>query len=131
MEDDMLNDIVARFDDVVGIVLGSPTYFADVTPDMKAFIDRAGMVANANGAPLKRKVGAAVTAVRRGGAIHTLDTMTHWLHYMQAYIVGSSYWNMVYGRNIGEVAGDEEGQRTMINLGDNMAHLIELTGKES
>jgi multimeric flavodoxin WrbA len=130
IESDMLNDVIARFVSIDGIVLGSPTYFADVTPQMKAFMDRAGMVANANGAPLKYKAAAAVTAVRRGGAIHSLDTMNHWLHYMQTFMVGSTYWNMVYCREIGEAALDIEGSQTMRNLGLNMAYLLGLMGKE-
>ncbi len=96
IETDMLNEVVATFGSIDGIVLGSPTYFADVTPDMKAFMDRAVMVANANGAPLRHKAGAAITAVRRGGGIHCLDTMNHWLHYMQTFMVGSTYWNMAH-----------------------------------
>jgi len=55
IEDDMLNEVVAKFGSIGGIVLGSPTYFADVSSDMKAFMDRAGMVANANGAPLSTR----------------------------------------------------------------------------
>jgi multimeric flavodoxin WrbA len=129
IEDDMLNEVVAKFGSIGGIVLGSPTYFADVSSDMKAFMDRAGMVANANGAPLKHKAAAAVTAVRRGGAIHCLDTMNHWLHYMQTYLVGSTYWDMVYCREIGEAAADAEGVKTMGNLGLNIAHLLGLLGR--
>jgi multimeric flavodoxin WrbA len=131
IEDDMLNEVVAKFGSIDGIVLGSPTYYADVTSDMKAFIDRAGFVANANGAPLKYKAAASVTAVRRGGAIHCLDTMNHWLHYMQTYLVGSTYWDMVFGLEIGEAANDAEGVKTMRNLGLNMAHLLELMGRRS
>ncbi len=124
-DSDMFNEVVARFADVDGIILGSPTWFADVTPDMKAFMDRAGFVAQANGAPLKRKAGTAVTAVRRGGAIHCLDTMNHWLHYMQTYMVGSTYWNMVFGREPGEAENDAEGVKTMRNLGENFLALMQ------
>ncbi len=129
IEADMLNEVVERFGSIDGIVLGSPTYFADVTADMKAFMDRAGMVTNANGPALKHKAAASVTAVRRGGAIHSLDTMNHWLHYMQTFMVGSTYWNMVYGREIGEAEQDTEGVTTMRNLGQNMAHLLRLMGR--
>jgi multimeric flavodoxin WrbA len=122
---DILNETVAKFSQVDGIVLGSPTWFASVSGDMKSFMDRAGFVAQANGAPLKRKPGAAVTAVRRGGAISCLDTMNHWLHYMQTYQVGSTYWNMVYGREPGEAENDAEGLKTMKNLGANFLALLQ------
>ncbi len=107
-----------------GLLLGSPTYFTDVTAEMKAFIDRVGFVARANDYMFKHKVGAGVIAVRRGGATHAFDTLNHFLHYMQMFLVGSTYWNMVYGRNIGEVEKDEEGMANMINLGQNMAYLL-------
>ena len=80
-----------------GIILGSPTYFADVTAEMKALIDRAGMVARANGDMFRRKVGAAVVAVRRArGAIHAFDTLNHFFLISQMIVPGSSYWNMGY-----------------------------------
>lgn len=124
MKDDIIAQAIEKMLAADGVILGSPTYFADVTAEMKAFIDRAGFVARANDYMLKRKVGAAVVAVRRGGAIHAFDTMNHFLHYSQMFLVGSTYWNMVYGRNVGEVAADAEGMENMRNLGQNMAWLL-------
>jgi multimeric flavodoxin WrbA len=107
-----------------GIILGSPTYFADLTSEMKALIDRAGYVSTANGQLLKHKVGVAVSAVRRAGAIHTLDSINHLFLYSQMIIPGSSYWNLGIGREKGEVESDLEGMRTMQVLGENMAWLL-------
>jgi multimeric flavodoxin WrbA len=107
-----------------GIILASPTYFADVTSEMKAFMDRTGMVAKANGGMFRRKVGAAVVAVRRGGAIHAFDTLNHYFLIGQMIVPGSSYWNIGVGRNIGEVENDSEGVQTMKDLGENMAWLL-------
>jgi multimeric flavodoxin WrbA len=121
---DKVNEWIELMADSDGILLGSPTYFADVTAEMKALIDRAGMVGMVNGGMFKRKVGAAVTAVRRGGSIHALDSMNHFFQIEQMFTVGSSYWNMGYGRNFGEVAQDEEGLQTMQNLGKNMGWLL-------
>ena len=123
--DDGLNELLAKLKDADGILLGSPTYFSDITPEMKAFMDRSGRLSSANGGFFTRKAGAAVTAVRRGGAAHSLDSMNHWLHIQQTYMVGSSYWNMVYCREIGEAAKDEEGIKTMKTLGQNMAYLLQ------
>ena len=125
IDDDGLNELIPKLKACDGILLGSPTYFSDVTPEMKAFMGRAGFVSNANGGYLIHKAGAAITAVRRGGAQHTLDTMNHWLHYQQTYMIGSSYWNMVICREIGEAAKDEEGMKTMRTLGQNMVYLLE------
>lgn len=91
---------------------------------MKALIDRCGMVSRANDDMYKRKLGAAVVAVRRAGAIHTFDTMNHFFLIGQMIIVGSSYWNIGIGREKGEVLDDEEGMKTMKDLGQNMLWLL-------
>ncbi len=121
---DMINDCIARMRQADGIILASPTYFADITPELKALIDRAGFVAGANDNFLKRKVGAAVVAVRRGGAIHAFDSINHFFLIRQMIVPGSCYWNMGIGREKGEVESDEEGIRTMSVLGENMAWLL-------
>jgi len=107
-----------------GIIIGSPTYFAGITPEAKALIDRCGMVSRANNEMHRRKVGAAVVSVRRAGAIHVFDSINHFFTIGQMFIVGSSYWNIGIGRDIGDVDGDEEGVRTMRDLGSNMAWLL-------
>ena len=92
---------------------------------MKALIDRCGMVGRANDELYKRKIGAAVVAVRRAGSIHAFDTMNHFFQISQMIIVGSSYWNIGIGREKGEVASDEEGMKTMQQLGINSAWLLD------
>jgi len=77
LPDDGLNGYVAKMRASAGILIGSPTYFADVSSETKALIDRAGYVGMANGGLFRRKAGAAVVAVRRGGAIHAFDTINH------------------------------------------------------
>ena len=110
-----------------GIIIGSPTYFADVSSETKALIDRSGFVARANGNMLARKVGAAVVAVRRAGAIHAFDTINHFFTIGEMIIVGSSYWNIGLGREPGDVRRDKEGIATMRTLGRNMAWLLKRT----
>lgn len=122
--DDIVNECIAKMAAADGIILGSPTYFTDVTAEMKAFIDRVGMVSIVNGDLFRHKVGGAVVAVRRGGATHAFDTMNHFLHYMQMFLVGASYWNMAFGMGPGEVNEDREGMENMRTLGENMALLI-------
>lgn len=121
---DHVNDWIAKMIESDGIILASPTYVADLTPELKALIDRSTYVTKANGNLLDRKVGAAVSAVRRAGAIHTLDTINHFFHVNGMVVPGSSYWNMGIGRNIGEVADDAEGRLCMQNLGRNIAWLL-------
>ncbi|MBP2629937.1 MAG: iron-sulfur flavoprotein [Firmicutes bacterium] len=107
-----------------GIILGSPVYSAGVTSQIKALIDRSSIVLAANKGLLKHKVGATVIAARRGGAISAFDTLNHFLHSKEMFLVGSTYWNMVYGNESGEVEQDQEGMANMKNLGENMAWLL-------
>ncbi len=124
IEDDILNACLEKMTEADGILLGSPTYVTDVTAEMKALIDRACLVSKANGDMFKRKVGAAVVAVRRGGATHAFDTMNHLFTISQMIVPGSCYWNIGIGREPGEVRRDEEGVQTMKILGQNMAWLL-------
>ncbi len=121
---DFGNECLEKMFAADGIIIGSPVYFADVTSETKALIDRAGYVSMSNGGLLKRKVGAAVVAVRRGGAIHAFDSINHLFFISQMIVPGSSYWNLGIGRQIGEVEADAEGLRTMSVLGQNMAWLL-------
>jgi multimeric flavodoxin WrbA len=129
IDNDPVNGIIEKLKTADGIILGSPVYFTDVTAEMKAFIDRSGLVMRTIGFPLCRKASAGLVAVRRGGEMHALDTLTHYLHYMQTYQVGSTYWNFAFGRGPGEVMQDEEGMATMKTLGQNMAHLMKQLAK--
>lgn len=117
-------EIFSRMVEADGIMLGSPVYSADVSAKMKAFLERAGVVVATNPGLLRHKVGAAVAAVRRGGGMTTVDTMNHFMLNKEMIVVGSTYWNMVYGKNIGDVLSDDEGMANMRNLGENMSWLI-------
>lgn len=124
VEKDMLNEIIAAMEPAEGILLGSPTYFSDVSSGMRAFIERCGFVARANDYMFKGKVGAAVVAVRRAGAIPAFSSMNLFLHYMQMFMPGASYWSIGIGRDPGDVLKDDEGIQTMKSLGQNMAFLL-------
>jgi multimeric flavodoxin WrbA len=123
-EDDNANECIEKMIEAEGIILGSPTYFTDVTAEMKALIDRAGFVARANDDMFKRKVGAAVVAARRAGSIHVFDTINHLFFISQMIVPGSCYWNMGFGLDKGDVEKDEEGVQIMKTLGRNMAWLL-------
>jgi len=123
-KDDIANECIKKMLEAEGIILGSPTYFSDVTPELKALIDRAGLVSKANNCMLKRKLGAAVVAVRRAGATHVFDTINHVFLSNEMIVPGSIYWNIGIGREKGEVEKDQEGIQTMKVLGQNMAWLL-------
>lgn len=119
-----MNEWIEKIMAADGVILGSPVYVHDVTSDMKVLIDRVGFVARANGRMFSRKAGAAVVAVRRVGAIHTLDTMLNFFMSMQMYVVGGS--NVVIANKIGDVDQDTEGVQHMTMLGQNMAQLLKM-----
>ena len=121
---DVANDCIEKMLEADGIILASPTYFADISPEMKALIDRSGFVAKANQDMFRRKVGAGIIAVRRGGAIHAFDTLNHFFFINQMIVPGSSYWNIGIGLAPGDVNNDDEGIMTMMTLGVNLAWLM-------
>ncbi len=123
-DDDIINECIAKMAQADGIVIGSPTYFADVNTEAKALIDRAGFVAIANDHLFSRKVGAAVSAVRRAGAVRTFDSINHLFGINNMITVGSTYWNLGIGLGPGDVNDDAEGLQTMQNLASNMAWLL-------
>ena len=124
VKNDILNECIEKMLQADGIILGSPTYFTDVSTEIKALIDRSGLVAIANDDMFKRKLGAAVVAVRRAGSIHVFGTMNNFFLINQMIIPGSSYWNIGVGLDKGDVEKDEEGIETMKVLGENMAWLL-------
>ncbi|MGO9612928.1 MAG: flavodoxin family protein [Dissulfurispiraceae bacterium] len=124
VDNDIVNECISRMIEADGILLGSPTYFADVSAGMKSLIERSGMVARANADMFKRKVGAAVVSERRAGGTHVFSSINYFFLIGQMIIPGSSYWNVAIGREPGEVSNDTEGIQTMKTLGRNMAWLL-------
>lgn len=120
---DDLNPILDKVFAADAVIVGSPTYFTDVSAEAKALLDRAGLVGLANGGLLRGKIGAAVVAVRRGGGTHVYDTINHMYLMSEMLVPGSLYWNLGYGRDRGEVAGDQEGMNNMRHLGRVIAWL--------
>jgi multimeric flavodoxin WrbA len=121
---DNVNLYIKKMDEADGILLGSPTYFSMMTPELKALIDRAGYVGMFNDHLFKRKVGAAVVAVRRAGAMPTFDAINRFFLISEMIIPGSSYWNIGVGLKKGDVENDEEGLEIMETLGRNMVWLL-------
>ena len=124
IKDDELNNNIKKMIESDGIIIGSPVYFSNVTSEIKALIDRAGLVARANDNLLNKKVGAAVIAVRRAGATFAFSAINFFFLIQQMIVPGSIYWNLAIGRDPGEVQNDEEGMMTFKTLGQNMAWLL-------
>ncbi len=126
--DDGLNEIAAKMREADGIVIGSPVYYAGVNGTLKSFLDRAFYQ---SGGAFRFKPGAAVLAVRRGGALDAYHTINNYFGISQMIQVPANYWNMVYGRLPGEAEQDLEGMNTMEVIGKNMAYLIKMQHESS
>ncbi len=124
---DSFNELAEKLYRADAIIMGSPTYFTDVTAELKAVLDRAGLVSIANGHLLRGKIGAAVVAVRRGGATHAFDTINHMYMASQMLIPGSTYWNLGFGLHKDEVQNDAEGMLNMQHLGQTILWLANAT----
>jgi len=124
VDSDDMNGLIEKMDSADAVILASPSYFSDVSAGMKALIERAGIVSRVNGNMLRRKVGAPVCAERRCGASHVLSSINFFFFIGEMVVPGSSYWNMGRGKAPGEVMDDEEGMKTMADLGTNMAWLL-------
>ena len=127
--DDWIGEVYEKMKAADAIILGSPTYFFDLTPEIKAVIDRCGFVSRRDGNAFSRKIGAAVSAVRRAGAITTLDSIQHFFLINDMIVPGSTYLNVGIGLNEGDFQNDQEGIRTMRRLGENIVWLLQKINK--
>jgi multimeric flavodoxin WrbA len=123
-KDDIVNECIKKMIEADGIILASPTYFSNITSEMKALIDRAGRVGRANNNAFKHKIGVAIVAVRRAGAIHAFNAMNHFFLIEEMIIPGSTYWNIGIGKDKGDVSSDNEGLENMRNIGENMVWIL-------
>ncbi len=126
---DCFQEILEKMKEADGILLGSPVYSANVSANMQALLERAAVVGDMNSSIFTHKVGAGITAARRGGALQAVDTMNHFFLNHEMFVPGSTYWNFAYGQMPGDVEKDSEGLSNMENLGKNMAFLIKLLNK--
>ena len=121
VKNDAANEYIEKMMMAQGIVLGSPSYFQDVTAEMKALIDRAGFVGLANGKMYKNKVGAALSCFRRTGGMHTFETMNHFFFSNEIIIAGRA---LCVARDKGDAEKDEEGILQAQTLGQKIAWVV-------
>jgi multimeric flavodoxin WrbA len=124
-QEDDLNEMIEMIEKADGMIIGSPTWFGSVSGWVKNLIDRAGFVSRVNDHMYRHKVGTAVIAVRRGGAVQVYNEIMSFFAINHFFMVGSSYWNFALGLEPGEAASDAEGMRTMDDIAENMAILLQ------
>jgi multimeric flavodoxin WrbA len=122
--DDGLNEIIDKIKDSKGFIIGTPVYFGTARGDLMAALQRIGYVSMNNDRFLSWKVGGPIAVARRGGQTSTIQELLMFYLINEMIVPGSTYWNMVFGREKGEALEDEEGIRTIIRFGENVAKLI-------
>jgi multimeric flavodoxin WrbA len=124
-EDDDFMPIYEAMAAADGLIVGSPVYFGSATPNLMALLDRAGFVARQGDNRFWRKVGTPVVVARRAGVNFTYAQLQFWFCIMGMYVPGATYWPIAYGLNPGEVAADAEGLKTIADLAENLAWLLQ------
>lgn len=104
------------------IVVSSPVYFGSATALVRAFLERAGYTSFKKRL-FAGKVGGPITVARRAGQNFTFAELLLWFHINGMVNPGSTYWNIAFGREKGEVAKDEEGLKTVWEFGKNCAEV--------
>ena len=121
---DDLFPIYLKMKEADGIILASPVYYGSATALIKSLMERAGYIAGHNGRLFNGKVGGPLVVARRAGHNFTLAQLDFWFHISGMVVPGSTYWNIAFGREKGEVPDDEEGMKTAWNFGKNVALTI-------
>ncbi len=122
---DLFYDLYEKMTSADAIIIGSPTYSADISAVLKALFERASVVSDVNPGMFTHKIGAGLVVGRRAGTMNALDSINHFFLNKEMFVVGSTYWNLAYGRLPGEALKDTEGVETMKNLGNNIAWLLD------
>jgi multimeric flavodoxin WrbA len=122
--DDQLNGIIEKIREAKGFIVGAPVYFGTARGDVMAALQRIGMVSMASDGFLSRKIGGPIAVARRGGHTATLQEMLMFYLINDMIVPGSTYWNMVFGHQPGDVWKDTEGMDTIRRFAENVAYLV-------
>ncbi len=122
--DDDLMPIYKHMKEVDGFILASPVYHGSAPALAKAFMERTGYMAGRNGRPFEKKVAGPIVVARRAGQNFTFAQIVMWALIEGMIVPGSTYWNVAFGLDKGEVSKDQEGLDTIWNFGKNMAWVL-------
>ena len=121
--DDDLFPIYTKMKEADAIILASPVYYGSATALLKALMERTGYMSGSRRV-FAGKVGGPLVVARRAGQNFTFAQLMYWFHILGFFMPGSTYWNIAFGHEKGEVEEDEEGLRTAWNFGKNIAFLV-------
>lgn len=125
IKDDGVNDLILKMHKADGFIIGSPVYTSNVTPEVKAFIDRTNFVAKANDFMFRGKIGAPVVVATKTGANFAYAAINFMFGISEMLTIGSTYWNCAFGKTPGDILTDQEGVESLVNLGKNIAGILQ------
>lgn len=118
--EDSVNVFIKKMEECDGLIVGTPVHFAAASGAVTSFLDRAfyssGGFAN--------KPAASIAVLRRAGSTTALDQINKYFLISNMPVMGSAYWNMVYGNSGAELEEDLEGMMIMRTLARNMAWML-------
>lgn len=121
-DDDVVNSLIEKTEDIDGLIVGSPVYYAGANGALISVLDRMFYSANSL---LAFKPAAGISSARRAGTTLTIDQINKYFQINQMPVVASNYWPMVHGQSENQVMRDDEGLQIMRVLGKNMAWLLQ------
>lgn len=116
IQNDKMNEFIDKVHQSDAIILSSPTYYGEVSAEIKAFIDRLGLTSIGAGRTLTHKIGAALVTVRRSGAVPVYDSLNRFMLGSGMIVVGSTHWNAAIGEMPGDIFEDKEGMHNAEDL---------------
>ena len=127
LDDDLL-PLYHRLREANGIILASPVYFGSATPQLKAFMDRAGYISYNNGYTFARKAGGPLVVAGRNGGNFTNAQLILWFMILGMIVPGSNDWNSAFGSEPGDIWEDTSGIDTVRVFAQNLAWLVTKLG---
>ncbi len=121
VNDDIVNELAAKFEEADALILGSPVYYAAPNGTLVSLLDRLFYSTRFD---KSMKVGAAIVVARRGGLSAAFDQLNKYFTISGMPVVSSQYWNSVHGARVGEASEDGEGLQTVRTLARNAVFLM-------
>jgi multimeric flavodoxin WrbA len=131
VQEDGLNEIIEKIREAKGLIVGAPVYYGTARGDMMSALQRIGKVSGATDQYLSWKVGGPIAVARRGGHTASIQEMLMFYFINDMIVPGSTYWNIVFGKNPGEALEDQEGMKTVHRFGENVAKLVKILDQEN
>ena len=123
---DDFDAIYSKMEEADGIILATPVYFGSATPQMTSLISRSYAYRGTKRV-FENKVGGPIVVARRAGQNFTYAQLMFFFMISGMIVPGSTYWNIAFGREKGDVTKDEEGVNTIKNFGRKLAWLAKKT----